>query len=449
MTNPACANVSAREAGWEAVSAAFGSLGRVFITLGEDFRIRHVSQAADAMAGPGAAQRMTGLPVEEVLGADLFGPGGALRRAVLAGERREGWRASLRVDPAGSRLVSVSAAPLQHGLSGVCDPEVRYIVVLRPAEEDAEAAGPTGFGGVIARSRAMANVLRLIANLEHSDATVLITGESGTGKEVIARAIHRHSPGRDGPFVAVNCGAIPAELLESELFGHVRGAFTGAVKDRVGRFEAAERGTLFLDEIGELPPALQVKLLRVLQERTFERVGETRTRETDARILAATNLDLPRAVQQGRFREDLYYRLRVVPIELKPLRARPEDIEPLAHHLLARTAGRNGRVLHLSPEAMRVLLSYSWPGNVRELENALEYATAVCKRQTIFPEDLPATVHGHSPPSAQRTELHELGVDALRCVLDENQWNRGAAARSLGVSRTTLWRCMREIGIIG
>jgi len=254
--------VTVREAGWAAVSAAFGSLGRVFITLGGDFRIRHVSQTADAMAGPGAAQRMTGLPIEEVLGAELFGANGALRRAVVDGERREGWRASLRVEPSGSRLVSVSAAPLEHGPSGVCDPEVRYIVVLRPAEEDLEAAGPTGFGGVIARSRPMADVLRLVANLEHSDATILITGESGTGKEVVARAIHRYSPRRDGPFVAVNCGAIPAELLESELFGHVRGAFTGAVKDRVGRFEAAEHGTLFLDGMGELPPQLQVRLAR-------------------------------------------------------------------------------------------------------------------------------------------------------------------------------------------
>jgi len=448
MSDPACGGVTAREAGWAAVSAAFGSLGRVFITLGQDFRIRHVSQTADEMAGPGAVQRMTGMPVENVLGAELFGPGGALRRAVVAGERGEGWRASLRVEPTGSRLVSVSAAPLQHDPSGVCDPEVRYIVVLRPAEEDFDSAGPTAFGGVIARSHSMGEVLRLIANLEHSDATVLITGESGTGKEVVARAIHRHSPRRDGPFVAVNCGAIPAELLESELFGHVRGAFTGAVKDRVGRFEAAEHGTLFLDEIGELPQQLQVKLLRVLQEHSYNRVGETQERRTDARMLAATNADLALAVEQGRFREDLYYRLRVVPIELPPLHERPEDIEPLARHLLSRTSARNGRVLRLSPEAMRVLLGHSWPGNVRELENALEYATAVCKRHTIFPEDLPATLLDHPHPPSPRAEPCVLGLDAVRCVLEENRWNRAAAARALGVSRTTLWRRMRELGLM-
>ena len=446
MSNAPCDGVSAREAGWAAVSTAFGSLGRVFISLGADFRVRHVSSTAEAMAGEGAVARMAGLPIEEVLGAELFGPGGALRRALLAGERREGWRASLRVEPAGSRLVSVTAAPLQHDPSGVCDPQVRYIIVLRPAEEDAEAAGPTGFGGVIARSRRMTDVLRLIANLEHSEATVLITGESGTGKEVIARSIHRHSPRRDGPFVAVNCGAIPAELLESELFGHVRGAFTGAVKDRVGRFEAAGSGTLFLDEIGEMAAHLQVKLLRVLQEHTFNRVGETQDRHADARILAATNLDLARAVAQGRFREDLYYRLRVVPIELPPLRERPEDVEPLARYLLARTAARNGRVLSLSPEAMRILLGHSWPGNVRELENALEYATAVCNRHVIFPEDLPASVHANGQPATPQQQ--QVGIDAVRAALDQHRWNRAAAARSLGMSRTTLWRRMRELGLI-
>ncbi len=453
MDLPACnkdnePGMSAREAGWAAVSTAFGSLGRVFITLGSDFQVRHVSSSADALLGPGAAARLTGLPVEEVFGGELFGPGGVLRRALLAGERREGWRASLRVEPAGSRLVSVSVAPLRHDAGGVCDPLVSYLVVLRRADEEASAAGPTAFSGVVARSHGMTSVMRLVEQLEHSEATVLLTGDSGTGKEVVARAIHRHSPRRDGPFVPVNCGAIPAELLESELFGHVRGAFTGATRDRVGRFEAAERGTLFLDEIGELPQPLQVKLLRVLQEHTYERVGESASRHTDARIVAATNRDLPRAVQQGRFREDLFYRLRVVPIALPPLRERLEDVEPLAVHLLARSAERSGRVLKLSPEAMRVLLAHSWPGNVRELENALEYATAVCTRHVIFPEDLPPSVHAQAPDRPPKQELRELEEDVIRGALDQHHWNRTAAARALFVSRTTLWRRMRELRMV-
>ncbi|MCC7535713.1 MAG: sigma-54-dependent Fis family transcriptional regulator, partial [Deltaproteobacteria bacterium] len=253
---------------------------------------------------------------------------------------------------------------------------------------------PTGFRGLIARSSAMARVFSLVDSLSQSDATVLLTGESGTGKEVVARAIHAHSRRASGPFIAVNCAALPEQLLESELFGHVRGAFTGAVRDREGRFEAAHDGTLFLDEIGDMPVVLQAKLLRVLQERTFERVGESRGRPTNARIVAATHHDLRRAIEQGRFRDDLYYRLRVVPIELPALRARREDIEPLARHLLARIGARTGRAVRFSPEALRTILAYDWPGNVRELENAIEYAVAVCKGQTLLPEDLPREVLG-------------------------------------------------------
>jgi DNA-binding NtrC family response regulator len=306
----------------------------------------------------------------------------------------------------------------------------------------------------------MEKVFRLIENLEHSETTVLLTGESGTGKEVVARAVHAHSPRRNGPFVAVNCGALPGELLESELFGHVRGAFTGAVRERAGRFEVAAGGTLFLDEVADLPLPLQVKLLRVLQERTFERVGESQSRRTDARIIAATNVDLRRAVQEGRFREDLFYRLRVVPIEIPPLRARREDIEPLATYLLARVAARHGRALRFSPDALRALLDYGWPGNVRELENALEYAVAVCKGQTVLPEDLPAELQqqtGVLPPaqppvaaSARRAvppPASQGEVTRLREALEAHRWRRAETARALGISRATLWRRMREAGL--
>jgi DNA-binding NtrC family response regulator len=309
----------------------------------------------------------------------------------------------------------------------------------------------------------MERIFRLIENLVHSEATVLLTGESGTGKEVVAHAIHARSPRRGGTFVAVNCGALPGELLESELFGHVRGAFTGAVRDRAGRFELAAGGTLFLDEVADLPLHLQVKLLRVLQERSFERVGESAPRTSDARIVAATNVDLRRAVHEGRFREDLFYRLRVVPIEIPPLRERREDIEPLATFLLARVGARQGRALRFSPDVLRQLLEHTWPGNVRELENVLEYAVAVCKGQTILPEDLPGEVgaaaphssgagpraHGPLPPPPNGT--HRAGAEAadaarVRGALEACRWRRNEAARVLGMSRTTLWRRMRELG---
>jgi DNA-binding NtrC family response regulator len=474
-------------AAWQGVSAAFAALGRTFICLDGDFRITHASRAIDKILGEGVSERVPGRPVSEILGPDLFGPAGTLTLALLSGERREGWRAHLRVEDDDHHIVSLSAAPFPREMAPACDPRVAYILVLRPAEEEGapEVAGPTSIGALIARSPAMLRLFDLIENLKHSDATVLITGESGTGKELVARVIHEHSPRTQGPFVAVNAGALPGELLESEMFGHVRGAFTGAVRDRVGRFEMASEGTLFLDEVGDLPLPLQVKLLRVLQDGTFERLGESATRTSRARVIAATNVDLQTAIRNGRFREDLYYRLRVVPIEVPPLRERREDIEPLARSILARVGARQGRALRFSPDALRALLRHDWPGNVRELENALEYAVAVCRGQTLLPEDLPdlvplapaspppedpaGAVHPRedAPPRptrrrgapwrgaagpayddgrrAPRADADE--IERLRQVLEEHRWNRGAAARALGISRTTLWRRLREAGL--
>jgi transcriptional regulator with GAF, ATPase, and Fis domain len=452
---------------FQAVTAAFSSLGRVCLALDADFLIRHLSPRIDALLGPGAAARYQGRPVVDLLGPELFGPAGPMRQALAGGERREGWRAWLRAEPSGSRLVSVTAAPLEH-LSGACDAEAVYLVVLRAAEEDeiTRSGAPTAFGGVIARSRAMDRALRLVESLQHSDVTVLLTGESGVGKGVIAQALHANSLRRTGPFVPVNCAALPETLLESELFGHVRGAFTGAVRDRVGRFELAAGGTLFLDEIGDLPLHLQAKLLRVCQERTFERVGDSRSIAVDVRVIAATHRDLPRAVKEGRFREDLYYRLRVFPIEIPPLRERREEIEPLSRYLLAQVGGRTGRLLRFSPEALRALLAYRWPGNVRELENALEYAVTVARGQTLQPEDLPPEVTGagqeraipvagaidrREPASHARVPSPRLGRvtkrEQLVEVLDAHDWRMVDACRALGVSRTTLWRWIRDEGV--
>jgi transcriptional regulator with GAF, ATPase, and Fis domain len=463
----------AGELAFAAVNAAFGSLGRICMALDEGFHVRHASEHLDTILGAGAAERVRGQPVESLLGSDLFGPEGPLRQSLLAGEKREGWRAFLQAEgTAGPRLMSVTAAPLKRDRHGVCDPSALYLVVLRPADEVAEEGGPIAGFGLVGRSKAMARVFRLIETLQHSESTVLITGESGTGKEVMARVIHAHSSRRNGPFVAVNAAALPGELLESELFGHVRGAFTGAMRDRAGRFEAARDGTLFLDEVGDVPLHLQVKLLRVLQEHTYERVGDNGVRRTNARIIAATNKDLRRAVARGAFREDLYYRLRVFPVELPPLRARREDIEPIARLLLSRLGARTGRALRLSPEAVRVLLSYEWPGNVRELENALEFAATVCTGQTLQPEDLPPEVHASpapppevgpapaSPPTsfpaaaggaqdplpgpAGAPGQERAGIEA---ALEAHRWSRAETARALGLSRSTLWRRMRALGL--
>jgi len=448
-------------AAWMAVSAAFGSLGRAFVCADVDFRIIHGSYVLDEVFGPGAAASIEARSLESVFGAELFGLSGSMRQALAGGERREGWRTSVRIGASDPRLMSLSAAPFPQDLSLPCSHRVKYIIVLRPYERDQEEGdgAPRSFGGVIARSPAMARIFTLVDHLAHAEATVLITGESGTGKELVARLIHEQSPRRNGPFVAVNCGALPLELLEAEMFGHVRGAFTGAVRDRVGRCEAASDGMLFLDEIGDLPLPLQVKLLRFLQDGSFQRLGENQPRVSRARVVAATHVNLGRAVREGRFREDLYYRLRVVPIEIPPLRKRREDIEPLAGGLLGRVGSRHGRSLRFSPDALRVLLAHDWPGNVRELENVIEYAVTVCRGQTVLPEDLPA-LDGPGTPGAgdgpvrhgsyrMRGRAAESDDAAqLRAVLEAHQWRRADAARALGISRVTLWRRMQSLGLL-
>ncbi len=447
------------DASWRAVESAFAALGRVLILLDPDFRVVRATRTLDEWVCPGACEKIPGRRIEQLLGVQLFQPGESLRGSLENGVREEGRRAFVTCEQGASRLASLSAAPLgddeakESWAAGA-----RYLLVLRPAEEDGLILdGALAFQGLVGRSPAMMRLVRFVESLQRSEATVLITGESGTGKEVVARAIHASSPKHEGPFVAVNCGAIPSELLESELFGHVRGAFTGAVRDRVGRFEAARGGTLFLDEIGELPSSLQVKLLRVLQERTYERVGESSSRTMEARVVAATNVDLKDAIAHGRFREDLYYRLRVVPIHLPPLRERVEDVEPLARHLLVRICAREGRAVRFSPDAILLLKRYDWPGNVRELENAIEYAVATCQRQTVQVDDLPpeivVAVEGKGP-LARDVEVAAAGdgvaeddVARLRAVLDRHHWHHARAAAELGISRTTLWRKLRALGL--
>lgn len=445
------------------VTRVLASVGRAFVCLDADFRIVHASYLLDEILGDGVSRALIGRGIDELLGADLFGAKGPLRSAMLEGQRREGWRATLQFKDTAPRLVSITAAPLTHEVSNICDPRMTYVVLLRPAEEDQMcASSPAFYAGAIACSPAMQRIFGLVETLQHSESAVLITGESGTGKEVVARAVHQSSPRSNGPFIAVNCGALPAELLESELFGHVRGAFTGAVRDRKGRFELASHGTLFLDEVGDLHPQLQVKLLRVLQERQFERVGESVTRTARARIVSATNVDLRVALRQGRLREDLYYRLCVVPIEVPPLRERREDIYPLARHFLSRVTAQHGFIRRISPQAMRILLEYSWPGNVRELANVIEYAVAVAKMETILPEDLPEEIcspkplsrpslapqmHPSIPQPPRQEPLPNQDAESLTALLESHHWNRSEVARTLGLSRTTLWRRMRELHI--
>jgi len=326
------------------------------------------------------------------------------------------------------------------------------------------------FGELIGNSPKMQQVYRLALGVAPTSSTVLILGESGTGKELTARAIHQHSPRTDKPFVAVNCSAIPVELVESELFGHVRGAFTGATATREGLFEVADRGTIFLDEVGDLPPLAQVKLLRTLQEGEVKRVGSNETRTVDVRVVAATNVDLRTRIAEGKFREDLFYRLNVVAISLPALRERREDIPLLAYHFLQKYALRARReIKKIAPDALRLLQEQPWPGNVRELENAMEYAVVFCAGDTITPHDLPFArnqlpraalpVDGLKPqPQADALadlpyrEAKERALTAFEtayfsAVLDRAGGNVSEAARQAGLDRSNFRRAARRAGV--
>jgi DNA-binding NtrC family response regulator len=304
--------------------------------------------------------------------------------------------------------------------------------------------------GMVAESGPMRQALALVARVAEHNTTVLITGESGTGKEVIARAIHRAGPRAAKPFIGINCAAIPEALLESELFGHVRGAFTGASADKTGLFEAATGGTLLLDEIGELPTGLQAKLLRVLQESEIRRVGDQRTRKVDVRVLAATARDLEAETRAGRFREDLFYRINVVAIELPPLRKRRDDIAPLSRLFAARLAQRFARPLALSDATLAWLAQQDWPGNVRELENAIERAAVLSNREKLDPEDFAVDARG-STHDARVGSLSDATAaaerQAITAALAATNGNRRAAAKSLGVSLRTLFYKIERLGI--
>lgn len=309
------------------------------------------------------------------------------------------------------------------------------------------------FQSIVGRDPKMQAIYRLIENIAPTDATVLIQGESGTGKEIVARAIHQLSQRREKPFVVIDCSAYPATLLESELFGHEKGAFTGAIRQKTGRFEKADGGTVFLDEIGEIPPSAQIKLLRVLQTQSFERLGGEKTLTVNVHFLAATNKDLLQEVKAGRFREDLYYRLNVIPIQIPPLRERPNDIPLLARHFLHLFSVEQNKDIHdFSSEAMRLILNYPWPGNVRELENSVEHAVVLVKGSRVEAIDLPPSLLELGPQGV-RGHFRGLGTmaekeqEVLKEVLEKCQWNKREAARHLGISRNTLYQKIKRYRI--
>jgi len=387
-----------------------------------------------------------------VHGADIYaretrcrGKGDAACHVVA--QSREAWGEAIAGEaaPFGQATLGATLAQLAETLKTAEQRLQKHVRTLQSATAPVEDRS-----GIVAASDAMKRTLDLARRFARVDSSVLITGESGVGKERLGRLLHDESERAAGPFVAVNCAAVTESLLESELFGHARGSFTGATQDRPGLFEAAHRGTIFLDEIGEIPPSMQVKLLRVLQEQEIRRVGENRNRKVNVRVLAATNRDLAQDVGSGRFRDDLYYRLRVVELKIPPLRERRQDILPIARRALAQVARRMGRsIAGFTPDAADVLLRYPWPGNVRELQNAIEHAIVLADGPRVEAEDLPEDVRltVPRPSSADLTlPLDEVERRYILAVLEANDGNRTRTADQLGIGTATLYRKLREWG---
>lgn len=445
------------------------SMSDAIVTMDAEERITSMNAAAEALTGLPEAEAL-GKRCGEVIRNDVWSTRSPLKDVLERGETVVHFNVALE-NRAGTRIPVSMCASLLKNEAGEMIGVILSIRDIRPflglldalhrsEEEISRQEGRLRtlqrrerLGEMIGRSAKMREVFNLIQLVAKSDVTVLIQGESGTGKALLASTIHGLSHRKEGPFITVSCATLPEGLLESELFGHVKGAFTGAIKDKPGRFELAHRGTIFLDEAGEISPSIQVKLLRVLQEQKFERVGGSRTLSVDVRVIAATNRDLPRAVQEGRFREDLFYRLHVVPITVPPLRERKEDIPPLVNHTLQKLAVKmQSESLGLSSEAMDVLMEYDWPGNVRELENALQFALVRTGGDTISPQSLPSWIGRGSeragrPGKPLEKIVEEREREEIVRRLVQCQGKVSDVAKALGIGRTTLWRKMKRYHI--
>jgi PAS domain S-box-containing protein len=451
-------------------------------TVDEAFRITSFNAEAERITGF-SREAALGKTCYDVLRGSACQDGCPLRRSIETGEPQRNVRVTVLDAEMASIPICVSTAAMR-------DEEGRLVGGVEIFQDMSEIeslrrelADSRGYGDMVGVSPAMQEIFALIPDVAASDVSVLVSGASGTGKELVARAVHDASPRRSRSFVRVNCGALPDTLLESELFGYVRGAFTDARHDKPGRFQQADGGTLFLDEVGELSPAFQVKLLRALQEGEIQPLGATRTVTVDVRVIAATNRDLGELIEAGVFREDLYYRLCVVPIGIPPLAERREDILPLVDLYMTRIAARTGKdIAAVAPQALMALHDYAFPGNVRELVNILERAFVLCHGPEITLEQLPVNVTGPADDGGPREGLpattrlkpseRRLLIRASRAgeapplprqvrapvarpevrqlveALDAHGWNRTATARTLGISRTTLWRRMRDYGLV-
>ncbi|HOG16226.1 MAG TPA: sigma 54-interacting transcriptional regulator [Syntrophales bacterium] len=431
--------------------AILESISDGVFTVDMEWRITSFNRAAEKITGVQRKEAI-GRRCSDVFRSSMCGPACALQETLKSARPIVG-KAGYIITAAGDRVpISVSTAVLRDAAGRISGGAETFRDLSDVEALRRELEGNCQVGDLSSRSPLMRRVFDVLPAIAASPSTVLILGETGTGKEMVARTIHALSPRNRHPFIAVNCGALPDTLLESELFGYKAGAFTGANKDKSGRFALAAGGTLFLDEIGEVSPALQVRLLRVLQEKTYEPLGAVRSESTDARIIVATNKDLAEQVRRKAFREDLYYRVNVVRIELPPLRRRKEDIPLLVEQFVARfNRLQRKNVQGMTMEALSLLMAHHWPGNIRELENVVERAFVLCSEGHIGVKHLPEELRFHrTEPGADsdvRSAHDILDAQAIRAALERNAFNRLMAAKELGIHKTTLFRRMKRLGI--
>mgnify|MGYP001467943048 CR=1 FL=1 len=423
-------------------------------TVDKEFNITSFNRAAERITGIGSKEAV-GRKCFNIFHANICQTACVLRKSLTTGKEIIDVRVNILNHEGNIIPISVSTAPLKNERGKIIGGVETFRDLSAFEALKKEISRQYSLEDIISKNHEIQSIFEILPNIAESHSSVLIQGESGTGKELFARAIHNLSKRKKGPFIAVNCGALPENLLESELFGYKKGAFTDAKKDKPGRFALAEKGTLFLDEVSDFSPLLQAKLLRVLQEREYEPLGATNTLKTDVRIITATNRDLSAMVRQKSFREDLFYRLNIVKIELPPLRERKEDIPLLVNHFIKKLNLKTGKkIIFVSDYVIRLLMSYDFPGNVRELENIIEHAFVMCQGEKLEVEHLPVEFResfmtaSDTKPSSFHDRFQESEENIIKDALQRNLGRRSSTAKDLGIHPSTLWRKMKRVGLI-